>query len=475
MGVKNRETKEKAEAYKEITLVSLNNNGVFDTEKNAKGKEINTLQWEDCRIYLPNGMLVSKDVRPKFHGLDEMDYLKQLKKDRSVLHLEPMSAHEDISYLKNEKQNWSEIAELKMDGHRGTLHIGEESNRAFSRRISDKTDWYNENSDQVPHIRDLILPELKGTVIDGEFDYGTTSMGVQSVMGALPANAIQFQYKNGFIKFFAFDILYYKGINVQKMPLWKRKVYLMKVVKAFEAKYGECGIEFTHIYAHLGAYTNLIDFWADYLKEENVKYNLFDALVEKTSIPSNYRELFKELLEAGYEGLMIKDVNTTYEQKKTKNMIKLKGVSTWDCVIMGLTETTKIYDGKSIETWKYWLHEPTGDLVEGDYFDRWAIEDLTPVSKPYFMGWCGGIQYGVWKDGKLVRVGDAKGIKDKVLEDLKENGHKYVAEQRVVEIKANGIVDMKKGSLRHPRFVKWRDDKDSKQCTWNDHIREIWE
>jgi hypothetical protein len=125
-------------------------------------------------------------------------------------------------------------------------------------------------------------------------------------------------------------------------------------------------------------------------------------------------------------------------------MIKLKGVSKWDCVIMGLTETTKIYDGKSIETWQYWEHQPTMELVEGDYFERMGMEDLLPVSKPFFYGWCGGISYGVWRDGKLVRVGDAKGIKDSVLEDLKENGHKYVAEQRVVEIKANGILDMKK-------------------------------
>ena len=35
------------------------------------------------------------------------------------------------------------------------------------------------------------------------------------------------------------------------------------------------------------------------------------------------------------------------------------------------------------------------------------------------------------------------------------------------------IIDKKKGSLRHPRFMKWRDDKDHTQCTFEAHIREV--
>lgn len=491
-----------------IELVTTNNNGVFQQEE-VKGKLKDTLSWGNCKLYHHGiGQVISEDIRPKFADWNFIDYVKEHKHTGFVRFLEPMSAYEDTTYLKDNPKDATEIAELKMDGHRGTISIGSDFNRVFSRRVSKKTDWYNENTDQVPHIRDLILPEYAGTILDGEFDYGTTSMGVQSVMGALPANAIQYQFNNGFIKFFGFDILYYKGINVQKMPLWKRKVYLMEVLSAFWSKYANCNMEFAKIYAHPQAHSTLLKWWKSYADRR-----ILDLLEESISIVPDYRDKFQEVLERGQEGLMIKKIHSTYEQKKTKNMIKLKGVSTWDCVMMGLTEPTKEYDGKELTTWNYW-ETPEGELVQDDEVTEGQMlvnNGYIPVSKPYFMGWCGGISFGVWrefdamdidtmshggydyrdyvedlrgegllleKDGKtfeLVQVGDCKGLTEAIMIDLKENWQKYVSEQRVVEVKANGIIDKEKGSLRHPRFAKWRDDKGSEMCLWNDHIREIWE
>lgn len=448
----------------EAKLVTRNNNGIFETTINAKGKEVHTLAWNTCTIRIGD-KIISHDVTPIFQGWTERDYIARLKEDRSVLFLEPMSAHEDTEYLKRNELKDFEIAEMKMDGHRGTIHMGKHTNRVFSRRVSSKTDWYNENTDQVPHIRDLTLPEYEGTVLDGEFDFGTTSMGVQSVMGSLPANAIQYQFNNRFIDFFAFDILYYKGINIQKLPLWKRKVYLFEVIMAFQKVYGNCHMEFTKIYAHKDSYLSLLSLWMK--EEEELSYALEEHLVQV----KDFKVLMKEVLEEEKEGLMVKDIFSIYEQKKTKNMIKLKGTSTWDCVMMGITDPTMIYDGNGLETWKYWYHSSSDSLVQGWYFMDSLTDDLVPVTKPYFMGWCGGIEFGVYKDGKLVRVGDCKGLTEVMQIDLKENWQKYVQEKRVVEVKANGIIDKEKGSLRHPRFAKWRDDKDHTVCTFDDHIR----
>lgn len=466
-------TKKEKENPQEIKLVTTNNNGVFHAELNKKGKEVNTLAWENCEIELPNGDILTSDIRPKYEGWYERDYLEQLKKDRSVLFLEPMSAHEDTSYLKKNELKDFEIAELKMDGHRGVVHIGEKDNRVFSRRVSTKTDWYNENTDQVPHIRDLVLKQYAGTVLDGEFDYGTTSMGVQSVMGSLPANAIQYQFNNGFIKFFAFDILYYKGINIQKLPLWKRKIFLAEVLLAFAEKYGHCNMKFTDMYMHEEAMRSTYSLWVDYETDAKV----LSVLKHGSHKVKDYRELMTKVLEEDKEGLMIKDIHSIYEQKKTKNMLKLKGTSTWDCVMMGITESTKEYEGKELRKWKYW--EVDGELMELEG-EHHAIELANtthnyaiPVTKPYFMGWCGGIEFGVYKDGKLIRVGDCKGLTEAVQIDLKENWQRYVKEKRVLEVKANGIIDKKKGSLRHPRFLKWRDDKDHSACTFDHHIRVI--
>lgn len=494
-----------------IELVSKNNNGVFQTHKNKKGKDVDTLIWENCHLYHYGiGALISDDVSPKFQGWTYDDYVKEFEYSKFVRFLEPMSAHEDTEYINRDEMKEDEIAELKYDGHRGLLFIGDNFNRAFSRRVSKHTGWFTENSDQIPHIRDLILPDFSGTVIDGEFDYGTTSMGVQSVMGAKPENAIQYQFKNGFIQYRVFDILYYKGINVQNMPLWKRKIYLYKVINAFQRKYANCNIEFAKVYLHPEAYT--------YFTNKLVGYGIseidFDGIMEHTSICGSYAEKFVEKIAEGLEGLMVKDVNAVYEQKRSKSFIKLKGMETWDCFIIGLTPPTKEYDGKDIVNWKFW--EIQGELVQTNgqaTAVEWANncgEIPIAVTKPYFMGWCGAIEFGVsriktWKEWEaecggstygeiafdqmtdeglilnadddtiqyIEHVGDCKGLSDSLLEDLKNNGEKFIRERRVLEVLANGIINKETGTLRHPRFSKWRDDKDWKQCTFKDHIREV--
>ena len=61
------------------------------------------------------------------------------------------------------------MAEEKLDGTRQTMHIGQNYSRLFSRNKSKDTQWYVENSDRVPHLREIALPEWDEiTVIDGE-------------------------------------------------------------------------------------------------------------------------------------------------------------------------------------------------------------------------------------------------------------------------------------------------------------------
>ena len=407
------------------------------------------------------------------------DYLAQYEKDKSVRWIEPMSSHEiDIFDYKG---SVDEFAELKYDGHRGLIHFGDVA-RCFSRTVSKKSGWFTENTDNVPHIRDMAIPSLKGTVLDGEFDYGNTSMGVQSVMGALPERAIKFQEDNGYIPFKAFDILYYKGINVQRMSLWKRKVYLALVLKELWDTHGEEATWYM--------------IYADMYMKENTRHKFYDLVTHYTNseiedntddlsvqyiihsaihVVDEYSELYMKFLDEDKEGIMLKNMLGIYEQKRSRSYLKIKGQSTWDCVVIGYSEPTKEYTGKELHKWKYW--EVDGNLVEisgeNTEMDMELLQgiDVLPVTKPYFMGWCGAIEFGVWKDGKLVRVGDCKGLTESEQENIRINGESLIGQ--VIEVKANGILDEKKGSLRHPRFVKWRKDKTSDMCTWEAHIRKL--
>ena len=100
------------------------------------------------------------------------DYVdEQMYIDNDVIPIEPMSAKEPLNEEQQEDMftNPNYLIEEKKDGTRATLHIRRDGNRLFSRRISKKTNWYSENTDSVPHIRDLNIPiRLRGTIIDGE-------------------------------------------------------------------------------------------------------------------------------------------------------------------------------------------------------------------------------------------------------------------------------------------------------------------
>lgn len=178
------------------------------------------------------GELASCDFNPIFDGWTYPDYKKVFNETKQIRFLEAMSAKEFDTEEKliNHIENNLVLAEEKFDGHRALMFITDKGNRFFSKRVSKKSKWLNENSDNVPHLRDFYnlrfndkrVNPLVGTIIDGEITLpieDCNSTKVQSVMGALPAKALQYQLDNQFVKLNAFDILYYKGLRVENLPL----------------------------------------------------------------------------------------------------------------------------------------------------------------------------------------------------------------------------------------------------------------
>lgn len=389
-------------------------------------------------------------VSPIFDGWKLKDYL-----DAEIKYLEPMTAQEleedklTAHILENQV-----VAEQKFDGHRGLIHIHMHGNRMFSRRISKETGWFSENTDRVPQIRDIKMPdEYYGTVIDGEILLPVkhcTCREVQSVTGALPETAIANQIERGFAYLSAFDCLYYKGVNIMRMPYWKRKMYLLDVVRKMNSDF----VRFCPVYAIPEMYTALNIVTHGQLGDKLIKVK-------------DYNELFIQFLKEDKEGLIIKNINAIYEQKRTKSFVKMKAHKTYDCVIMNYEEPSEAYDGKELKTWEYWMNTKTDKIVLGGHYGE---SDMTPVSKFYAMGWIGAIDFGVWKEGKLVQVGRASGMNEEVRKEISENKEKYLG--TVIEVMAQGIINKDTGSLQHPRFIQFRPDKNSEQCTFADHIRE---
>lgn len=373
-------------------LIIYENGGLVDTESGE--------------IYCPN-------TSPRFQQLTYKDYVDSFPQIR---YISAQCANEA------DKDNIPEegyVAEQKFDGTRCTCFITPEGNRMFSRRISKKTDWFAENTDTMPHIRDYLLPEFFGTVIDGEITLGNDSNDVLSVTGSLPEKALQNQIEKGFAAFKVFDVLYYKGIKVEKFPLHER----LKIRNKFFQGISHPCIEQAVTYSTMG-YKNTI------------------------KVPS-FRKLLEQMWSEGKEGLMIKSINAPYEEKRGNNYLKLKPHFLRDGIIMGYTEPTKTFKEDErktdLSTWEFW---------EGD----------VPVTKPYAKGWIGAVRVGVFKNGKLEHVCDAKGLSDEKLEYIKQHKDEMIGE--VIEIEFNDFIDKETYTPRHPRVSRFRTDKNAEECTF---------
>ena len=71
------------------------------------------------------------------------------------------------------------------------------------------------------------------------------------------------------------------------------------------------------------------------------------------------------------------------------------------------------------------------------------------------------------KEYKVVEVGDCGGFDDETRKYFTDNQNSMIG--KVIEVKANEQYK-DTGKLRHPRFLRMRDDKDNLACTWTDHF-----
>lgn len=86
------------------------------------------------------------------------------------------------------------------------------------------------------------------------------------------------------------------------------------------------------------------------------------------------------------------------------------------------------------------------------------------ITKPFYMGWKNAIKIGLYRDGKLIPVGTvSSGISDKLKQDMTNDPDKYIG--KVVEC---GIMEKEESAFRHPVFIRFRDDKDPKECIFNE-------
>jgi len=208
-------------------------------------------------------------------------------------------------------KNW--IAEPKLDGTRLKFHITSEGNRLDTRRISEKTNKFMERTNNFPHLRDLPLEWLEGTVLDGEgiAPVEKDTMGAtQSMVGAGPEHSWEIQDRIGLLNYMAFDIIKYKGEDLRSLPFKQRRLTLNMAIKQIQNRMKE----------HLGTVQIL----------EQIK--------------DNKREFYEKRIAKGMEGIMLKHLDGIYGN--IHGMLKVKKHIRLTMIITGFKPGAGKHKGK---------------------------------------------------------------------------------------------------------------------------------
>jgi bifunctional non-homologous end joining protein LigD len=305
--------------------------------------------------------------------------------------------------------NW--LFEIKWDGYRVVSFIENGSVRMVSRNQNDLGPRY-------PELRELPkLVNAKTAILDGEVvvldEQGRPSFSLMQQRTGIRAHGRQAATRPDLpILYYVFDLIYLDGYDLRRVALDDRKRVLRQILPAGEM----------------------------------VRYSDHQA--------GQGVALFLAAKQKGLEGILAKKCNSCYEERRSRDWLKIKITQTVDCVIGGFTD-------------------PEG-------------------ARQYF----GSLALGLYNDKKhLIHVGNAgtgfnQALLKQIWEVLKEietkkgpftgpvdakNVH-WVKPERVAEVKfSEWTHETSEGGLklRAPVFLGLREDKNPEDCTFKGQTEEV--
>lgn len=295
----------------------------------------------------------------------------------------------------------------------------------------DKAEW-------IPHIIEELSIIPNGTALIGEiyFPNNEGSRKVTSVFNCLKDKCLDRQVANGYLHFYVFDVVAYKGRSLINEPFEKR----------------------------INHYLN---------------YELLDALQNNNYIEvAEYKEgdelwdLYGEVIAAGGEGIVITNKAAPYRcgKRKAKETLKLKKelTDTIDAFLDGAYKTpTKEYTGKFLKDWSFWYNEKTGERYDKPMYDDYINgAPIVAVTKPWFYQWASAVSFSVMKDGKPVHIAYISGIEDSLKKEIITSPEKWIG--KVAALTAMEVEKISgQYSLRHGKIDTWRSDKKPEDCDWS--------
>ncbi len=378
-----------------------------------------------------------------------MDYLPMLAKDWAELIIK------DWQPILKSKFFWDKdyIAEIKYDGSRYILSWDRDGKvKLTSRTISVKTGTPTDKTenlrgylyDDTKTLADTVLDWEIVVRIDGKFLKNNGSSEVNKIMLSKPLKCKnRLKVKNIEVFYMVYDCIKFKWEDISNEPLIKRKQILEDVLVVFDNKFG-----------------------LDLSKRVHLVHPL-----------SNEKKTYTDVIGNWFEGIMLKKLDSIYEQgKRSNDWRKIKKVAVDDGIIMWANKWTWKY---SNTMWALSIGQ-FFKLKEGvyneDYFNTLKVENNEIFC---VMIWATHL-FKDWEFYELREVATISGMTDEFRkefwEKMKGELKKWIAIKTdkgifyyPENIKKSKVVEFlyqekTKSRYRHPRYIQNREDKPMSDC-----------
>ncbi len=301
------------------------------------------------------------------------------------------------------------IFEIKWDGYRAVSFFENGRGRLVSRNQNDLTGQYPELQALTKFVK------AKQAIIDGEIvaldEQGRSSFSLMQQRTGIRSGGRRTAARSDVpVIYYVFDLIYLDGYDLRRVSLADRKRVLAQIVTT----------------------SDILRYSEHYPGSQGV--SLFEAAKKN-----------------GLEGILAKRATSCYEERRTREWLKIKVTQTVDCVIGGYTEPegSRLYFGSMV----LGLYNNDGELIPvgqvGTGFDQARLKATYHVLKELETG----------KSSFRSKV-DARRVH-------------WVQPSRVCEVKfSEWTHETSEGGikLRAPVFLGLREDKDPKECTFADQV-----
>jgi len=248
------------------------------------------------------------------------------------------------------------LFELKWDGYRAVAFIEDERARLVSRNQNDLTKQFAELGSLPQFVK------AERAILDGEIvaldDEGRPSFSLMQQRTGFRPGKRRLAGREVPVIYYAFDLLYLDGFELRRVALEQRKQLLQERIVAGGV------LHFSDHYAEKGL------------------------------------DLFEAAKQRGLEGIVAKKRRSLYEEKRTRDWLKIKITQRQECVIGGYTdpEGSREYFGALV----LGLYDKQGRLVHvgqaGTGFDHTTLKEMFDRMQPLktkenpFYGEIGGLR-----------------------------------------------------------------------------------